>query len=313
MRASANAEPAAAQVLYRADAGSGQPGAVQRIMHAGSVTAIETSDDKTRLDRAVRSVYDGSLEDFVRRRDALAKELRSTGERASAASVKRLRKPSRIAWALNLGTLEGPEAIAALVTAVAETLDAQAGGGDVRTALARLRGAVREFASHAADAAARGGHRVEPGVLANAVLAVLGRPESFEQLRGGTLADVPEAGGLDFLARLPPPTRWPSVEAPPRVTADPAERSEAEAAVQEAARRAAKELADARVRWESTQQALREAESKLAAAEAGLRMAEEEARAARATHKSVQQEAEAAATQLRQAEIAAAETERRLI
>jgi hypothetical protein len=270
------------------------------------------SDDKTRLDSAVRSVYDGSLEDFVRRRDALTKQLRAAGERASAASVKRLRKPSRIAWALNLGTLDGPEAIAALVTAVAETLDAQAGGGDVRAALAGLRGAVREVAGHAADAAARGGHRVEPGVLANAVLAVLGRPESFEQLRGGTLTDVPEAGGLDFLASLPLAPRSPSAEPGPRAPADPAERAEAEAAAREVARRAAKELADARVRSESAQQILREVKSKLAAAENALRKAEEEARVARATHESAQQEAEAAATQLRQAEIAAAATERRL-
>ncbi|MGH7465968.1 MAG: hypothetical protein ACREK1_12380, partial [Longimicrobiales bacterium] len=173
-------------------------------------------DRDSRFESALGSVYGGPLEDFVRRRDALARELRSAGERESAAAVKGLRKPSRIAWALNLGTLDGPNAIAPLVTAVAGTLEAHSGGGDVRGAIASLRGAVREFASQAAHAAERAGHGIEPGLLANAVLAVIGRPESFDQLRGGYLADVPEAGGLDFLAGLPVPQASPRAAAPPR-------------------------------------------------------------------------------------------------
>jgi hypothetical protein len=49
----------------------------------------------------VDALYDAAAEDFVAARDALAKALRSSGERDAAALVKQLRRPTRAAWALN--------------------------------------------------------------------------------------------------------------------------------------------------------------------------------------------------------------------
>src|SRR3954451_9005490 len=46
-------------------------------------------------------LYGLALEEFVSERDALAKRLRSAGDRAGAEEVKRLAKPSRAAWAVN--------------------------------------------------------------------------------------------------------------------------------------------------------------------------------------------------------------------
>ena len=164
---------------------------------------MTTTDDRMdRLQRGLASVYGGPLEEFVRRRDALVRELRSTGERESAAAVKSLRKPSRTAWALNLGALRSDEAADAVVEAVAGTIEAQAGGRDVRTAIGALRAAVREFAGKAALAVQEAGQHVDPGALAGALLAVLGKEESLEQLRAGRLTEIPEAGGLDFMAAL---------------------------------------------------------------------------------------------------------------
>ncbi|HEX6133059.1 MAG TPA: hypothetical protein VFZ24_03685 [Longimicrobiales bacterium] len=265
------------------------------------------------LERAIAGVYGGRLEDFVRRRDSLARELRSAGDRESAATVKALRKPSRTAWALNLATLDGPGAIDPLVGAVAATLDAQAAGGDVRAAITTLRGAVREFASQAAQAAERAGHRIDAAVLTNAVLAVLGRPESFEQLRGGTLADIPEAGGLDFLASLPtPPVSRPTRAKPTEPATTTSGRAETDTVAHEAARRAASVLADARARFQAAQQALRDAEARLRAAEARVRQAEEEAREARRQLDHARTEGEAAGEDVAAAERAAAEAERQL-
>ncbi|HEX6307754.1 MAG TPA: hypothetical protein VFZ69_06160 [Longimicrobiales bacterium] len=273
-----------------------------------------TDDRESRLASAVAGVYGGPLEEFVRRRDTLAKELRSAGERESATTVKGLRKPSRTAWALNMGTLNSGNAIDALVEAVAGTLEAQGAGGDVRGAISRLRAAVREFASQAAAASEEAGYRVDPSVLANAVLAVIGKPESFTRLRGGCLADIPEAGGLDFLAGLPSPPVAVRESEKPLVRAAPSSSSQDTdvAAARAAMRQAADVLADARRRSLVAQQALRTAESKLEAAEERVRHAEAEARSARSEIDHARRDAEAATARLADAENAAAEAERRL-
>jgi hypothetical protein len=268
------------------------------------------NEEESRLESAIAEVYGGPLEDFVRRRDSLAKELRSAGDRESASRVKGLRKPSRTAWALNLGARE---AIEPLVAAVAGTLEAQAGGGDVRAATATLRSAVREFASEAARAAQRAGHRIEPGALANPVLAVLGRPDSFNELRGGYLVEIPEAGGLDLLATLPTPSGSPLA---PVIRREPPAADSPQPAVLESARaaalQAASALADVRVHAEDAQRALRDAESKVHAAEERVRQAGEEERAARKLCDRAREDAVSAAARLLKAESAAAEAERRL-
>src|SRR6185436_10373349 len=133
-------------------------------------------------------------------RDALSKELRAAGDKESAATVKSLRKPSRIAWALDVAALDKFHAIETLVAAVDETLHAHSTGGEVWTAIGNMRSAVRDFADKAAQVAAQAGHRIEPNDLSNALFAVIGKPDSFRQLRRGHLADVPEGGGLDLLA-----------------------------------------------------------------------------------------------------------------
>ena len=277
---------------------------------------MSASDDTRSLESAIAAVYGGPLEDFIRRRDALVKELRSAGDRDLVSTVKGLRKPSRLAWALNLGAQSPRNAIEPLAAAVAEMIDAQAAGADVRGAIARLRGAVRGFADHAADASERAGHRTEPGVLVNAVLAVLGKPESFNQLRGGYLVDIPEAGGLDFLASLPAPPahRAAPAHAGEHVSADTSSEETAEpaSAAREAVRQAASVLADARTQSEAARQALGEAEAMLDAAAERVRRAEAEERAARDHRDRARDEADAAAARLLEAERALAAAERRI-
>lgn len=244
---------------------------------------------------AVRAIYQGALEEFVARRDALAKQLRAAGDRDAAASVKSLRKPSRAAWALDLGAGAAPDAMDALVAAADGTLQAQVSGGDVRTAISRLRAAIRDLADAAAAAAARAGHPTDPALLASAILAVIGRPDHFDQLRGGVLCDVPEAGGLDFLSALPAP--GPAAAATSR-NADP---DVIDLAARDAERKAARALAQARERADAAQRTLEQAEAGLAAAETDLEQAEAAVREARARRKAAQRDAGAAAQELRAA------------
>jgi hypothetical protein len=68
-------------------------------------------------DDPAAQLYGLDLEEFVGVRDALAKELRTRGDRAGAAAVKKLAKPTRAAWAVNRLVRDRPNEIAALVEA----------------------------------------------------------------------------------------------------------------------------------------------------------------------------------------------------
>lgn len=274
---------------------------------------MSTADtEDSGLDQAIAVVYAGPLEAFVQRRDALAKELRAAGRREDASAVKALRKPSRVAWALDRAAREGA-AIGPLDAAVAATLEAQAAGGDVRGAIAGLRSAVREFAGSAARAAQEAGHRLEESLLTNAVLAVLGRSDAFDALRRGRLADVPEAGGLDFLANLPVPEVVPRPVRPePQkrpAGPSPAQQAGIEAAAREAVHQARVALADAAERSKEAGRALREAESRLEGAEKQLRQVEAEVRVLRGERERARKEADTAAAHFHAAEQAVAEAE----
>src|SRR5258705_13065446 len=59
----------------------------------------------------VRSLYRGDPEGFVAARDALAKRLRDEGRDADAAEVKKLRRPTVAAWALDRLADDAPDAI----------------------------------------------------------------------------------------------------------------------------------------------------------------------------------------------------------
>src|SRR5687767_8277633 len=97
-------------------------------------------------------LYLGDLEDFTARRNALAKQLAADGDRAGADEARVLRKPSRVAWALNQARAQEPKRAAALVKAAEQLAGAQAkllaGEGDaaaLRKAGEREQQAVEEM------------------------------------------------------------------------------------------------------------------------------------------------------------------------
>jgi hypothetical protein len=107
------------------------------------------------LDSEIDKLYGVPLDEFVRQRDELAKRLRREGERESAEEVKRLRKPSAGAWALNQAVRRRRKETDALLAAgerLREAHEALLTGGDP----AALRDAMqeeRELAAGLADCA----------------------------------------------------------------------------------------------------------------------------------------------------------------
>src|SRR4051795_6470048 len=113
--------------------------------------------ERDNLRLPVDELYGLGLDEFVPRREALAKRLRADGRREEAAEVKALRKPSVAAWAVNQAVRSQPKAARALWDAgdalIAAQEDLLAGRGDAaalraaaedeRSALDELVGAAR--------------------------------------------------------------------------------------------------------------------------------------------------------------------------
>ena len=170
------------------------------------------TDPPDDLDAAIGAIYGGPLDEFVAARDRLARALRAAGRRDEAATVRKLAKPKRLAWALDVAvhteraTFEG-------VDAAAEALADAHSGSDVREATNALRGAARSLADAASErAAASGGAALDQSELVPAVLAVAADPEALATLRAGRLVEVPSAGAFGGFApgTARPPASRPS-------------------------------------------------------------------------------------------------------
>jgi hypothetical protein len=153
-------------------------------------------DDTVDVEARVAALYGGALDAFVAQRDGLARTLRSAGRREEAATVKALKKPRAVAWALNAGRQADAATVTELGWAVDAVSEAQTGGGDIREALATLRAAERDLVEAAERAAQNHGRPVDETELASAVRAVVADPDALADLRAGRLVDVPPSGGL---------------------------------------------------------------------------------------------------------------------
>lgn len=278
----------------------------------------------TDLATAILAVYQAPLEDFISRRDALAKQLRAEKRRDDAALVKTLRKPSRIAWTLDGVVHEDPVSIERLAAAIGEAQT----GADLRTALEMVKDAVRAVAAAGARVAVRAGYPIEPNALAAAVHAIIGDASAFAEFRAARLVEVPQAGGLDLLTALtarpsspptpaspsaaPPTIEAPKIEPPKIEPPKPDPRIELAAAARAELRRAETVLADMREQSNHAVKALRDAEARLDAAERALLQAQSERDARRDDVERTRRHAESVAASVEESGRAVADAQARV-
>ncbi|HWL91275.1 MAG TPA: hypothetical protein VNP90_07905 [Actinomycetota bacterium] len=144
------------------------------------------------MPEVARGLFALPPEDFVAARDRLAAELKDAGKTDEAAEVKKLRRPSIVAWAVNAASREGPEEVAALREAGQELRRAQrktlsgGGGEDLRAATDARRALIQTLADAGVRAiGARGGaHR---DAIAATFDAASVDDELGERLRTATL------------------------------------------------------------------------------------------------------------------------------
>jgi hypothetical protein len=252
---------------------------------------------ETDLATAIVAVYQAPFEEFVARRDALAKQLRTEKRKDDAALVKALRKPSRMAWVLDRVAGEHAESIDRLAAAIAAAQTAV----DLRSALEMVKDAVRAVAALGARVAVGAGNPIEPNTIATAVYAIIGDASAFAEWRAGRLVDMPEGGGLDLLTALSPrpsiAETKPSPKPAPRAIEPPKEdpRIALAAAARAELRRAEQSLEVAREQVEQATESVRDARAKLESAEQAVRRAQSELEVQR-------KHAESAATGLEEAQ-----------
>jgi hypothetical protein len=245
----------------------------------------------------VRELYRSAPERFIAARDGLVQRLRDAGRDADAAQVKKLRRPTVAAWALDRVADAAPDTVGALLDAGDELARAQRAtlsGRDpqaLRDATARRRDLVAELSQTAADALRDADRSPEPHLedIRGTLEAASVDEEVGERLRTGTLERTsrPPAGfgdisGLQLVSRRDDTVDVPATAraARPRSAgADDAERAREltaqirrlrrdreaaerrSAAAEEARARMAEQVASMHSRLDAARAKLRDAES----------------------------------------------------
>jgi chromosome segregation ATPase len=158
----------------------------------------------------IDDLFSEDPEDFVARRDALVKQLRAEGDGEEADRVKALKKPSRVAWAVNRVSAGDAKLRRRLLDAGAALRKAQEGlmagrsGADaVRKATEKEREAVSQAVEAAKRHAAESGSELSPAAtekVRNTLHAVALDEEVRDQFEHHRLQTDHEATGLSGFA-----------------------------------------------------------------------------------------------------------------
>lgn len=172
------------------------------------------------IEPEVRELYRSAPEGFIAARDTLVKRLRDEGRDADAAEVKKLRRPTVPAWALDRLADEAPDAIAELLEAGADLARAQratlSGRAPqaLRQATTRRREAIARLSQTAAGVLREAGRSPDPHLedIRGTLEAASVDEQVAGSLRTGTLQRTvdPPAGfgdmaGLQLVSRRDEP------------------------------------------------------------------------------------------------------------
>jgi hypothetical protein len=234
------------------------------------------------LDEVADELYGLPPEEFMSARTAYEQQARANGDRALAAEIKALGKPSTPAWACNVLVRHHREEIENLVELGGLLREAQENlqGDQLRALDVQRRQVVSALTRRSRALANQLGHPVSGAVgqqVEETLRAAMSDPEAGEALLQGRLTAPMSYSGLGTIARpalrvVPPPREKRPAKAPVRTT-DKA-RSSAEARREEA-RRAAEDR-----RRRELDEARRAAEEAAAHADEAAEAAEEERRTA---------------------------------
>lgn len=277
-------------------------------------TIVHMSDSE--LDDAASQLYSVDPAEFVAARTSAVSAAKESGNRVLAAAIGKLRKPTTVAWLVNLLVREEPEHIAELFELGESLREAQrkSNSGELRALSATRQKAIKTLTSMATEIARTQGKSIDDTAsreVGQTLVAALADPDIAERVRSGRVLTAESYSGFGpaSLTLVPDSDdsagehdRTGSAEQDPVQSPSPDDSARREAA--DALRRARESLADAEDDEDSARQAaegaaselddahlrVAEVKSRLARLRRELHAAEEDETAARATEKSAERE-----------------------
>jgi hypothetical protein len=160
------------------------------------------------LEDELDALYAVPLQEFIARRDALAKRLKLAGAAEESRRVKALRKPNTVAWAINrLHLLErGLSGVEAAGDALRIAIATAGSAPERRAAIDARRRAVEQAVDATARILAEGGTSSTPDLLRRierTLLAIAAAPSGGSTPPPGRLDADLEPPGFEALAGLP--------------------------------------------------------------------------------------------------------------
>ncbi|HSK31900.1 MAG TPA: hypothetical protein VK903_00315, partial [Propionicimonas sp.] len=184
------------------------------VPNSGGTGIMVAMTEAQGLDAVSAELYAGAPTDFVARRDELAKQARTAGDRELAVAIKALRRPTVGAWYLNLAAAAGLTSLRELLELGRQLRETQAAGdfAALRDLAARRNPLVarvlRDLTAHLAQVgiSTTGGGLDEVRTTLGAALA---DPAVDEQVRSGRVDRPHSYGGfgeVDMAIAAPAPT-----------------------------------------------------------------------------------------------------------
>jgi len=241
------------------------------------------------LEKAEERLYGLPLDEFTAARDEEAKRLRAGGDSDAAAVVKKLRKPSVAAWAVNVAVRADPKAAKRVVQTGARLEAAQSqaisgGGGSLRDAAAAHGEAIDAMVAALETALGDDAKAAVVDRGRETMRAVAADAEVRDRFERGTLVREAEAVGFGAASATPAPPAKRG-KSPKKAAGSAARRKRAEQAEKRADRAlqaAAGHVDDMEARVERAREALANAEEAAADARRDRDTRETELDAARA-------------------------------
>ncbi|HWZ91328.1 MAG TPA: hypothetical protein VNW92_20845 [Polyangiaceae bacterium] len=254
----------------------------------------------TEYDEAVTALYQAPLESFVAERQRLSSALKASGDKAGAARVAKLARPSVSAWAVNQLWWHARPAFEELFETAAQLRAGKlAASGAHRKAVAALGARAQQLLTE-------GGHAESPGTLRRITMTLSGLAAAggFEPEPAGALSKDRDPPGFEALGGG---SESESESAEPAAEERHAKKPDEHAA---AAAKQAREAAAAEKKRVAEERAQRAAERK--DAEAALRDAKAELREREHARERVAKELAAADSEVTRARAAVEAAEARL-
>lgn len=148
-------------------------------------------------------VYTAIPADFIRTREAVAKELADSGRAKEAAAIRRLRKPTVPVWALNQLARQEPKTVVAFVKAVQDLSKAQRTGAGVPEAIQAERQARQRVIEQAEGLASATGVQTTADTtrrIAHTLLGAATDGDARDRLARGELQAEMQPSGFELFS-----------------------------------------------------------------------------------------------------------------